>query len=316
MKRFVFLWLISLVFIDLFQIPEIGNCANLIWREDFEDNSYLDTFGLSSGTVSNAWDGYVITTNNPHSGSRSMRGNINNDSGAVDSITGAPAGQVGAGTYLNFGDSGTLQKGTNHNFYDAHRNEFYVSYWMKLDNPFYTNSSWDSGQPAWKLFFTNGGNGVCLPVGGVTPNMRFTSSGVTVSSYGGGTTCNFSEAESYDSASINMANDGQWHRFQIYVYYGTAGNNDGILKVWVDGALRQNRTNLQLRSTSTGRFSRLTIGHWHQGEIFGYCTESTGKKCGWQLDDLEVWDGNPSASGIPIETNLKNPSPPQQLIIK
>jgi len=87
--------------------------------------------------------------------------------------------------------------------------------------------------------------------------------------------------------------DGNWHKWEIYIKYNTdgsgEGHSNGILTVWVDDVERIHRTWIRPICTSGGKISRMSFGYFHN-----ILTSSSG----WQIDDIEIWDGIPNAIDI------------------
>ncbi len=79
---------------------------------------------------------------------------------------------------------------------------------------------------------------------------------------------------------------GRWHQFEFYNRLNEPGVADGEVKIWIDGALRLDKTNINLNATSNAlKQLRFTTN-------YDNCTGV----CEWHMDDVEVWNGCPPGS--------------------
>ncbi|KAH8550222.1 hypothetical protein BGW37DRAFT_401163, partial [Umbelopsis sp. PMI_123] len=89
------------------------------------------------------------------------------------------------------------------------------------------------------------------------------------------------------SAPLTMCNDeygvsisrgmirfkaGAWTKLQIYIETGTAGQTNGILKVWQDGSLIISRSDLQYHSTNMIQLSSIMFSTFFGGSTSAYAT--------------------------------------------
>jgi len=114
--------------------------------------------------------------------------------------------------------------------------------------------------------------------------------------------------------------DGNWHKIEIYVKQNSPGATDGIVRVWKDGRLQQQFTNVAT-ITPTDRWGALFVmSNWSAG------TRDASNHVYW--DDFEIYSD--AASGATGEMNdasafvaatapkasLARPDAPSTVIIK
>jgi hypothetical protein len=257
--RFIAMYvaIISIFFVS------IGYAASLIAREDFEDQDFADFFHAANSSY---WNQYSIVTSNPHSGSYSLRGNA--CGGCIDPITGKAGNNR---TNLNFGNGGSNPAlGTSFDLDSLHNDELYFDFWMKYDSNFDTADGYSSNKIWWMQFE------------GDTNTYYVQFRGTSLSFYDE----TGYQRESYRAISPNAV-DGQWHRFRVYMRYNTSGSDNGILRVWFDSSELVNISNCKYLTTSSGKMSRVAFGYFHN---------NASSSSGWQIDDIEIWDGLPSSN--------------------
>ncbi|KAG2184010.1 hypothetical protein INT44_009021 [Umbelopsis vinacea] len=66
-----------------------------------------------------------------------------------------------------------------------------------------------------------------------------------------------------------------WSKLQMYVETGTAGQNNGILKIWQDGSLVISRTDLQYRSNNMIQLSSIMFSTFFGGSSSAWATPTT-----------------------------------------
>jgi len=261
-----------------------ASASERIFFEDFEaDGLELSDVFFTSNTPP---DNYVaIVTNQPHGGNKCIRGNVY--PGATDPITGLP-GQLSP--MLNIGgNTGTPLWGTYRNFRNYHTNELYISWWMRWDeNANFTRGGGYSG--AYKLMYISGTGGV-----EESYNNRYNNRLSFYNSY-------ISEGEGsvYGRPLIvGGGNDGAWHHYEVYIRYESSfGATDGIWRLWEDGELCWERTDAHWLRTSTGKIQNLRFIHYTLG---------ADASSGWQIDDIEVWNGMPDGG------DTTPPDPPENV---
>jgi len=244
----------------------------------FETTGWEDEF-----TGRSTWEDHVVrVSNSPRSGSYCLRGNQN--IWRVDPITGA------------YGLSNALLdwRGAGHDIGTKTPNEMYFSYWFRHDDHTWAGSESGDG----KLFYFIDVNYSTRAqyVGGQLANHGL---GIT---YSNGA---YSDAWARDSANwgysklnlghpnVSPSTTGTWRHFEYYINY-----NQHYFKFWVDGNLLK-PTNGRYADGEIDYDPELDI-HWKGFQFFyihaaqvDQSSDGTGYYNGWQIDDLEVWDGMP-----------------------
>jgi len=94
----------------------------------------------------------------------------------------------------------------------------------------------------------------------------------------------------------------QWFKFEILSILNTGGLNNGTLKIWINGAIVANFTNVFYRPNGSSfvydTFRAVT-------NLYGATSASY-----WYIDDLEIWDGIPGG-GVDLPPPAPNQRPPQ-----
>ncbi len=112
----------------------------------------------------------------------------------------------------------------------------------------------------------------------------------------------YSNATLWDSPSANFVNN-TWHRVEVYVAMNSIAGGipqaDGIIKLWVDGALVVNRSNAYLRTAqfATQKFNQFLLAP--------YIGDGSPIAQDLWIDNLVVADQPPSSSSVPAPTNLR-----------
>ena len=264
----------------LFSNPAFS--ANLIHKLDFESTGWEDSFRSGS------WEGKVTrTTSNPHSGSYSLRGNLMEARG-TDPITGL---DCEANPQLEY---------VGNDISSQTPNEIYIKYWRRFDD-----ANWDGTENGYgkgeyltddedsvKAFYTRmawGPNNYALSQNGAYWDF-----------------CNDDENWGYSKAYFAGPDpggaDGQWHKFEFYVNY-----KENYIKMWVDDILltSDDATNGQLPLPEEFHLRGLQLLYVHSAQV-SQSTDGEGYACGYQFDDIEVWDGIPGTQNQVL-------SPPKNL---
>lgn len=260
---------------------------NLIKKEDFEDKSFSDTFHAAR---SNYWDHLAVTSNDPHSGKFSLRGNAS--SSFTDSITGLVGNHR---TNLNFGYYDNPALGTSFDLDSLHNQELYIKFWLKYDSNFDPNDGYGSNK-VWWMQFEDDTRTIYVQFRGSNISFYDEDGWFQCSSvgYSGITEC-------YRRLDVNKV-DGKWHKWEIYLKYNKPFSaTNGILRVWVDEKLYIDVSNHQIITKQNGKISRIVLGYFH---------DVLKSSAGWQLDDFEIWDG------IPKSENHNKPIIPNNLEIQ
>jgi hypothetical protein len=242
----------------------VGAATTRVIQWDFNNATYLDSSGGDTGAD---WFGgfssSVLTTDSPspESGGNSLLAHIS----SLDSSTG-----IG----LRKGGSWSIR-------------EFYVSLWMYI----HTDISNDELESI-KLFSVNddassynfqAGNWFIFNV--YQNEFHLYGSNVSGTYSGPGKWSGFLQ--------------GGWHKYEVYVKYNDVGQSNGIVRVWIDNALKWERTNLNYWSSSVVVNSFYAYPHFKTfGSKLGYIDGYV------QVDDVELWDG------MPGETDTTPPAAP------
>jgi hypothetical protein len=87
-----------------------------------------------------------------------------------------------------------------------------------------------------------------------------------------------------------------WHHYEVYFKMnsisGNVGQKDGIMMMWVDGTLVKNYTDLIYRTNQHATMK------WNKLIISPYIGDGSPIAQQLWIDDLSVWNGNPSSSSI------------------
>jgi hypothetical protein len=111
----------------------------------------------------------------------------------------------------------------------------------------------------------------------------------------GGTNFTFSVLTDLNSRGLDLYNlfnvpQNQWFQFEILTTLNTVGQSNGILKVWINGNVVYNNTNLVYRTDPSWRYNTfLAVTNIDGSSAASY----------WYMDDMEIWDGEPSGDTTP-----------------
>lgn len=276
--------------------PDTGDAsttegAHLLYRQDFESDGWQDEF-----TGRDTWEGSVaVVTHEPHGGVRSLRGN--QFASVVDPITGLP----GRGNPL------LDWRGAGHDIHELTPHQMYLSYWFRHDD--YTFD----GEGEGKLLYFVDANGCGVQEMYLGGQLHQRALAIAYQNgcagnewaYCFGDTCDACRADGtcdnwgYSALWLQHPEappgDGAWRHLEYFVDYDAR-----YFQFWIDGHVMADDE----RYTD----GRIAYGpertfHW-QGIQFFYastgdgrdlagCVDGEGTCGGWQLDDLEVWDGLP-----------------------
>ncbi len=163
-------------------------------------------------------------------------------------------------------------------------NEFYVSFWMR-----YPSRTYPDGDSHWnvKLFYPHWD--------GVNSYVHYSATGNEGAYYSahdknGGTL----EQSRWPSTPNDM--DGNWHHYEFYINFA-----QGISRFWYDGVLKIDSN--YGAGVWTNNIYYLTFGHMDAEEANVFTRF---------IDDIEVWDGmptaeEPTAGDDPVESDSLNP---------
>jgi hypothetical protein len=98
--------------------------------------------------------------------------------------------------------------------------------------------------------------------------------------------------EAMGGEDVNAWFQGRWHHFQLYMKLNTpASEANGILQFSIDGALVLDVDDYRYRDNDEDHIDHFATPHMYGG------AEPPPGTFGWQLDELAVWDGMPTADG-------------------
>ncbi len=284
---------IPMVFI-IFAWASTAWTANLIYRIDFESDGWESKFA-------GEWRNYSKrVTTNPHGGQYSLRGNLME--GRIDPITGLPGNNS---PKLDIVISDKTPHGV------------FIRYWRRFDDANWSGSESGHGKNDYLVDDTVG-------TGAYFTAMRWETGLFKVQGNGGypqewdqkhwgGL---YAALKSPEPSAYRGNADGQWHKFEFYINY-----DEHFMQVWVDGQ-RLEATGNSVGYIMDGKvplypdfhLSALGFLYVHEAQVEN-SSDRTGYACGWQIDDIEVWDGLPddmqggeSPGDNPPSVSITNPT--------
>jgi len=263
MKRGVLLVLIILVF-SIYSVDAV-----LIWKEDFEDQVYSDTFFTQMSDIScAAGSGYAaldITNYQSQNGFYSLR--FDACSVATDSVTGLN-GCNDVDLYIGNPSTGAI--GTIHDLITPveSTDEIYVKYWTKYDS--ITPLNEEILIVDWFRFPENGFVAFDRNSPSFDPLSAYTYESFVLNDY----------ANPLPSIDVH---DGLWHKVEFYVNYNYNGLGEASIQGWIDDVLALDWQGPVIN----GRPDYVRL-HRFLGGASG-CTSTP-----IQIDDIEIWNEIPS----------------------
>lgn len=283
--------------------------AAKLYSQGFENG---DTY-LSEGFKTQFGTGTVVSVN-PKSGSFSYRANMNQTPSYLDANSQKKTdynGGTAVDPITNLPGDGTVSLSIDFSRYvPAGVKEVYFSYYFLLDKcdwdgTNFTRNTTDPLMVDAKLAFmvtphpTDPGNfaGYYIGAGGgasgnITPAPNH-APWVNWES-----TNKFGSAWTYTKSPWGA--DGKWHHFAIHIKYGSSFH---LAKIWVDGnpALGNGTKATDGWFEVHPDFKLIGWGFWYtSNQQLGLSKPVAGGVCnGWQVDDIELWDGLPKAPKAP-----------------
>ncbi len=221
----------TLIFIALLLllIPDISS-SQIIRSDDFE--SYSDTSDMEkTGEWAIFGDVHVIKGEG-YNGSTSLRGDYTDTTNP----------------HINW-----------QNIAQYELNEFYISFWTKIENPPASGGSKyckifgkiknadtyaEYANTTFNLHYDGGFSTLCFGDGSELQN----DTGVCIRLNGRGAKDIYSlNTVSGEELVYLNKNDNDWHFIELYMRYNTDGNFDGAYKIWIDGDLKLHVSNLKNR---------------------------------------------------------------------
>jgi len=259
--------------------------GNLLWKEDFEDQNFRDTFWSTrsndsecEGIDGNGYSSIDLTNYLSRDGDYSLR----YDSCYVsnDPLTGKPGCN---NVRLSFGDLEGLSAPSGNKFpmqiNITETNETFVRYWVRYEpdndpvlgamSERYLDIDMYPGFYGYTYFLSNLDNLFGNPM---TARYYYYISPRTYT----------------NPLSSVYIRDGDWHKMEFYVKYNENGLDNGIIQGWVDDQLVLDWVG-GIAYYNDGRPRIVKLNTF--SNAFDFCTYSP-----LQIDDFEVWDGLPNIS--------------------
>ncbi len=273
-----------------------GFAQTMLYQQGFEtplaQNPELESGSRTLDGVT--YPTQAIVSHMPREGSKSLRGNFNRN--YVDPITGL-RGHEFTNMIVDFKKVPKLK-----NWY-ATTDQIYVSWWFKLDQVKWRGTDFNSSDP----IMVSGKFAYLLMNKNPATSYYFTMNGGatgqgTVSTNDSGWMQQWQNLYSRPSLSSlrsgkSFGADGQWHKLGFYIYKNEAGERR--LKWWMDDQLmtRDIFENGSGDYRISDDFVMDGIQFWHTATGNLGLSTSVGAPDqylnGWQIDDLQVWDGIP-----------------------
>jgi hypothetical protein len=270
-------------------LPFSVSAANRVYYQNFNnpasvESHWFNTEGIGKRLVDSS-DGAVTYDG------KCLRGNWG--PGVTDPITGLTSSNDANSRYANV-DLDVNGLVTNEMFYD---------YWAYVDNDAVFASTpgikwlWMQGG-AWSSRYWNhiltvqigwddwriGNNGYQGEIGYISGNPRCRT---LLSQVPGITALR-------NGKSVDEWFRGSWHHFQVYMKLNTpASDSNGIFKFWIDNVLVMNISDYKWRDSDADN-----IWFMAAPSMYGGADPPLGT-FGWQIDEVQVWDGMPLADITP-----------------
>jgi hypothetical protein len=264
---------------------QLAISAELLYRQGFE------TPVTQNPEIQWLTHGYEVTQaivdSMPKEGNKSVRGNFNpNVIDPIAKIQGNPFTQL----KLNFAKVPQLK-----NWYPTARS-MYVSWWFKLDKCHWKGTEFNNNDP--------------LEVAGKFAYIRMNENPSTSYYFtirggeqGSGTlSANqsgwmklwetlYGRSALYLSNEQSFGSDGKWHKLGFFIE--TEPNGNKYLTWWIDDVVMSgDRFGSKGRQKIYDGFVMDSIQFWHTKA--GAVNLTQGACNGWQIDDVQVWDGVPN----------------------
>ena len=286
---------VTLIFLCLYS-PLFA--ANLLYYQGFESTGWEDEF-----TGRSTWEDHVArVTDNPHSDNYCLRGNQN------ESRTDPLTNKIGENNnVLDWRGADRSINGIS--THTPH--ELYFSFWFRHDD--YTWSGTMGGDGKLFYFIDDTYNTRAMYVG----SQLATTNYITLKYSNGG----YSDQWATDNwgyyrlnishPSVSAGCKGVWRHFEYYINY-----DEHYMQFWIDGyimipsgpsfVMPTYKSNFPDWETGKIYYDRNLNIHWRGFQFFyidnaqvNQSTDGNAYANGWQIDDLEVWDGMP---GQPTDT--------------
>ena len=258
--------------------------AGLLYSQNFESAGWESEF-----TGSAAWsDNVAVVTNDPHSGTKSLRGN------QISAVTDGITGLTGiASTLLDW-------RGSGGNIAGLTPNECQFDYWFRHDdyNHVLVDDGTGEGKLLWFVDNTHGTEAMFISnqLAG-TDSLRLVYANGGYSSQWA--TDNWGYSELYISnAGVSSSTTGTWQKFTYYINY-----DEKYVQIYVNDLIMKSSNHgdpayagiltADGRSYYDPALTLKTKGFqffWTRESNIDGSTDGTGYAAGWQIDDLAVYD--------------------------
>ncbi len=184
---------------------------------------------------------------------------------------------------------------------------FYLSYRIYISPSF--NGVERSGQHLWRFYTTDGTHQFDTGIyGDDSATIRF---GIDVLLGGYSPTSGESPSTGPHKHALNLQK-GAWNRIEVLFTMGTAGGNDGGLMIWYtngsgtvtpwpgNGGATETGKSWIGSGQGTRTFNKFSV-------VTNYDTATSNEF--WYVDDVEIWDGCPSAPGYCGVASSGTPGP-------
>lgn len=294
----------------------------MIYCEDFEDDNELDTYPTTNYLdYYNLFVDHTNLTTVDCIGNSCLRGNLGNN-GVPDKITGE-TGTVDP--HASFGLGETTYGPNNLDLYSEVGDELYLSWQHKFDEREVANLptgtmhkilyAFEDNPAGYFIFKAYPPNELKLEVNGDgVAGFPYTAGDYREYGCSGLVTqlecennarciwrngavpetqgCLYSYQYGYDidvdSLGIDV-DDGDWHKYSIWINYGDQQTNNGKIKFWVDDNLLLDVDDAWIINRENERMTSIGLpSNWN---AYSNVMDSLG----WQVDDIQIWDRVPVA---------------------
>jgi hypothetical protein len=252
-----------------------ANASRLLLHETFEGGSWG---ALGHGPTGGDADGTSTSTEQAYSGSWSAKVNYGNGNNLNHIWYSGLQDQIDQELYVSFWffHSPTFQMDRNFKF-------------MRLTNSF--DSFNTNNEFIGHGFFVDGVNAVFADP---PPNNNL--------HWQPASECG--NPDNSDTGSVNPLTRGQWHHWEFYGKLNTNGNDDGIIRVWINGTLVIDKTNWTW--VAPGCDPQSSKYKWDTVYLPSNLADRCQTTCLYYVDEVQIWDGMPDAGSVlSPPTNLR-----------
>jgi len=99
---------------------------------------------------------------------------------------------------------------------------------------------------------------------------------------------------------------GEWHRFEVEINLGSVGTANGAARIWVDGVMKAEKTNVDLLPKNDANIDLIWLGGWYSGS-----SAPLAQSCRY-VDDVIIANTGPIGGAAPSAV----PEPPQDVTVQ